>query len=313
MGEPARLIATPLAPVPLGGAAEWIEGSGGVRLRAACFRADAPRGSVFVSPGRTEPIEKYFEVVDELRGRGFTVVVHDWRGQGLSARLHADPMRGHADGLTPYVADYRALLDAFEERVPRPWTALGHSMGGGLAALALVEGEARLAAAVLTAPMMGIQIGRAPVWLAVGLSSALSSLGSGALYAAGPGDPLGGTFERNFLTHDRARWERTRALLEAAPELQLGGVTWGWVRFALQLARRLEATTARVSVPVSLITAGDERLVDNGAARAFAERVRGARYLEIDGAYHEILMETDAVRARFWAEFDAVAATSPTA
>jgi lysophospholipase len=101
--------------------------------------------------------------------------------------------------------------------------------------------------------------------------------------------------------------------LEAAPELQLGGVTWGWVWFALQLARRLEATTARVSVPVSLITASEERLVDNRAARTFADRVPGARYLEIEGAYHEILMETDAVRARFWAEFDAVAATSPTA
>ncbi len=31
-------------------------------------------------------IEKYFEVVSELRERGFAVAVLDWRGQGGSAR-----------------------------------------------------------------------------------------------------------------------------------------------------------------------------------------------------------------------------------
>jgi alpha-beta hydrolase superfamily lysophospholipase len=41
-----------------------------------------PRGSVVVSPGRSEPIEKYFEVVQDLLDRGFVVLVHDWRGQG---------------------------------------------------------------------------------------------------------------------------------------------------------------------------------------------------------------------------------------
>jgi lysophospholipase len=30
-----------------------------------------------------------------------------------------------------------------------------------------------------------------------------------------------------------------------------------------------------------------------------------ARYVEIEEAEHEILMETDTIRARFWAEFDA--------
>ena len=32
-------------------------------------------------------IEKYFEVVGELRRRGFAVAVLDWRGQGGSSRL----------------------------------------------------------------------------------------------------------------------------------------------------------------------------------------------------------------------------------
>jgi lysophospholipase len=304
--EPAaNLIATPLAPIPPGDAAEWVEGAGGLRLRAALFPAAAARGSVIVSPGRTEPIEKYFEVVEDLRGRGFTVLVHDWRGHGLSGRLHRDPMRGHADGLGPFLEDHRRLLDAFAGRLPRPWIGLGHSMGGGLTALAVVEGEARLDGLVLSSPMMGVQLGAAPIWLARALAAGFSRLGGGGTYAAGRGDPFGGTYPTNILTHDRARFERTHALLTAAPQLQLGGVTWAWLDFALKLSRAL-AASGPVAVPMAVVAAGDERLVDNAASRAFAERA-GARYVEIDGAYHELLMETDAIRDRFWAEFDAVA------
>jgi lysophospholipase len=49
-------------------------------------------------------------------------------------------------------------------------------------------------------------------------------------------------------------------------------------------------------------------VVDNAASRAFAERT-GARHVLVEGAFHEILMETDARRAVFWAEFDRLAAT----
>ncbi|MDI1364796.1 MAG: alpha/beta hydrolase, partial [bacterium] len=106
--------------------------------RAACLfpagqsSTGGPRGSVIVSPGRSEPIEKYYEVVDDLLARGFAVLVHDWRGQGLSARALPDRLKGHAKGFKPFLADYTALLDAFEDRLPKPWIAVGHSMGGCL-------------------------------------------------------------------------------------------------------------------------------------------------------------------------------------
>ncbi len=115
-----------------------------------------------VSPGRTEPIEKYFEVVEELRARGFSVLVHDWRGQGLSQRLLSDARLGHANGHADFVADYSALLRAFAGRLPDPWIALGHSMGGCLTLLALALGESRFSGAILSAPMLGLLTGKIP-------------------------------------------------------------------------------------------------------------------------------------------------------
>ena len=78
MSSPAPLVNTPAAPAPQGAVAEWFSGAGGAKLRAALFRpAGAARGAVVLSGGRTEPIEKYFETIEVLRGRGFVVLAHD--------------------------------------------------------------------------------------------------------------------------------------------------------------------------------------------------------------------------------------------
>lgn len=306
MAEPAPLLSVPLAPVPWGGAAEWVEGEGGVRLRAALFPVAGPKGSVVLSPGRSEPLEKYYEVVEELRGRGFTVLAHDWRGHGLSQRLARDPLRGHASRLDAYVEDQRRLLAAFETRLPRPWIALGHSMGGALNAVAVSEGAVDYDALAVTAPMLALDLRGRPAWFARALSWTLSRSFAAQAYAAGAGDPLGGRFEDNVLTHDQRRWARTRALLEAHPQLQLGHVTWGWLAMALEVSRRMAGR--RLDLPLALVAAGDDRLVDNRAARALAERSESATYVEIPGAYHEILMEKDYIRATFWAAFDVLIA-----
>lgn len=313
MAEPAPLIAIPQAPIPSGAAPEWVEGAGGARLRAALFRPEgAARGSVVLSGGRTEPIEKYFEVIGELTARGFVVLAHDWRGQGLSHRALQNRMAGHAAGYEPFLADYRALLDAFDARMPKPWIAVGHSMGGCLTLLALAKGEARrFLAAVLSAPMLGLQLA-APVWLVALLARLAGLLGRSERFVLGGGErPEASAFETNILTHDAGRFARNAALLEAAPELGLGAPTWGWVDFALR-ARKWIANPRNlqaVDLPVTICQAGEEKLVDNRAQAAAAKALPRGRLVEVHGARHEILMETDEVRAVFWEAFDDVADT----
>ena len=87
------------------------------------------------------------------------MLVHDWRGQGLSQRDLADPLKGHASGYKTFLDDFRVLLDAYGDRLPKPWVAVGHSMGGCLTLLAMASGEDRFAGAVLSAPMLGLQTG----------------------------------------------------------------------------------------------------------------------------------------------------------
>ena len=312
MSTTAPLIETPAAPVPVGGAAEWYSGGGGARLRAALFPATVAgvRGSVVVHPGRTEPIEKYFEVVDILRGRGFAVLVHDWRGQGLSHRLLPDRLPGHAAGYADFLTDHDGLLTTFESRLPKPWISLGHSMGGCLAMLLLAHGETRYAGAILSAPMLGLSLGKTPVVAARVLAAANRVLGRGGLLARADAGVVE-SFETNILTHDRARYARNVAQLEACPDLALGGPTWGWIDFALSATDLLQRGPGvpRITIPVTIAAAGEEKLVSNAGARVVASRFAAGKYVEIPGAYHEILQELEDLQTPFWAEFDALSAT----
>jgi lysophospholipase len=309
--DAAPLLGTASAPIPEGARAVWLQGAGGLRLRAALFPVPGQaRGSVVLSPGRAEPIEKYFEVVGDLRARGFTVLAHDWRGQGLSERMLPDRLKGHAAGYADFLADYGLMLDAFAAELPKPWIALGHSMGGGLVLLALTAGEPRMSGCMLTAPMIGlIQVRVLPKAAAL-VARAAVQVGLGAAYVPGAAyDPFAPAFERTVLTHDRRRFDRFRDQLKACPDLAIGGVTWGWLDYALSARAILtrSASAKAVGLPLTIVGAGDERLVLSADAKRFAEAAPQGRYVEIPGAFHEILMETDDVRAVFWREFDALA------
>src|SRR5581483_469654 len=129
-------------------------------------------------------------------------------------------LKGHAHGYVDFITDYAALIEAFEARLPRPWVAMGHSMGACLTALALAEGEDRFAAAVLSAPMFGIFTPPLQPALARTLAGAISGLGLGGALVAGaklatPPAP----FEDNLLTHDARRYARNVEQVIEHPDL----------------------------------------------------------------------------------------------
>lgn len=309
----APLMGIPGAAAPAGGEGDWFRGAGGLRLRAALWTPTGrsrPRGTVVLSPGRTEPIEKYFEVIGNFLARGFCVLAHDWRGQGLSARLLPDRLKGHARAVEEFLDDYARLLDAFEARCPKPWIMVGHSMGGALNLLTLEAGETRFAGAMLSSPMLRIKTGKRSMWsvkLAVRWNIRHGRAGDFVL--DDPDDPFDHTFETDALTTDEGRYELWRQQLYACPHLAVGGPTWGWLNFALDAGERALKVKALkvVKAPVVVIQGGDDERVWKQTNRWAARRLGRGRYVEVPGAKHEVIMETDEKRAVFLSEFDALA------
>jgi lysophospholipase len=117
-------------------------------------------------------------------------------------------------------------------------------------------------------------------------------------------DPLTTTFESQIVTSDPARFQRTQDILARDPGLRLAGPTWGWVAAALRSIAGLANKAEAIATPTLICGAGHDRVCLTEETRAFARRMPGCTYVEIEGAEHEILMERDVFRQQLWAAFD---------
>lgn len=291
--------------IPEGAEEHWLEGRGGVKVRVMTAPAQgAARGSVIIAPGRTEFIEKYFEVTRELQGRGFAVFCIDWRGQGLSGREVENGLKGHFSSFDDPVNDLSTALKLLAPKLPRPHIGLAHSMGGAIMLRALQTRRVELDAAAFSAPMWGIQ-GLTP--MAKKYVRFMTSLGVGGQFAPRVEKKWKReNFKKNPVTHDKERHARGQGLVSEEPRLALAGPTNGWVAAAADATEGflVPGAFAHVKIPVLVATASEEQLVDNASHDAVAAQLPNATHITIEGAKHEILMERDEFRAQFWAAFD---------
>jgi lysophospholipase len=309
-----KLISLAKNPVPSGAIVGAFKGHDGAALRFARWEPTRGprRGTICLFGGRTEFIEKYFEVVADLRRRGFAVATMDWRGQGGSARTLPNPRKGYLGDFTELDRDLlRFMKDIVLPDCLPPYIGLAHSMGGHVLIRNAIHNGSWFERIVVLAPMLAFNPDRVkyPAWFARGVTTAAVLARLGSLYVPGGSDEPEEmrAFEGNAMTSDLERWSRTRAIIEASPALALGSPTFAWIRAAyrsMDLLGRADMPS-RVQVPLLVFSAGHDRVVASRPIEEFTNRLKVGTHILIPAARHEILQESDDVRGRFWAAFDA--------
>ena len=298
-------------PTPKKATSGFFTAPDGKKIRYAHFAATGRpmKGTVVILPGRNECIEKYFETIRDLSGRGLGSALIDWRGQGGSDRLIRDTQRGYVKSFSAYADD---LEQFFEEVVlpdcRGPYYMLAHSAGALIALLAAPSMVNRVRRMVLVAPFLGLPGQKVSMRTVYRVTSLLCLLGLGRLYAAwGPRKAGGTPFAENKVTSDPVRHGRNTLLYETWPQLALGGPTVRWLRAASKTAEAVREPEfmARINLPTLVFAAGADRVVSTTAVEDYARRLRLGSLLTIDGAAHEILQEADLYREQFLAAFDA--------
>ncbi|MFQ5566907.1 MAG: alpha/beta fold hydrolase [Paracoccaceae bacterium] len=283
-----------------------LEAADGIRLRGALWRGEGSRGLVMLLSGRTEFIEKYALPAAALVARGFAVASVDWRGQGLSQRLTATPLKGHVGKFTDYHLDLAALMaHRAVAALPGPRLMLAHSMGGTIGLGAVKRGLVAPRAMILSAPMLGINLRPSrrllgPITLR--LARPLGKLESWPPFEIVDEPQVFAGFDGNTLTGDRVVFEWMAAALKREPALQLGLPTLGWLRAAFVEMAWL-AVQGELDCPGLCLLGSREEVVDPALVRAIAPRL-GADLVEIEGARHELLFEVEPMRAEAWAAID---------
>ncbi len=284
-------------------------------------RGAGAAGVCVLLPGRSEFLEKYLETVADLQQRGFAVWSLDWLGQGLADRLAPQgDRRGYIDSFASYERQLAHFLDAVVGPADGPLIALAHSMGGNILLQHLSRRrpprERRaFDRVVLLAPMLSIKLPGLVGPAARVLARWAVRVGRGGEYALSQGPRSVTTrFAGNPLTGDPRRFARILTWLDTYPELATTGVTWAWLQAAFTSCRQLGRRAARrIPEPVLVLTAGQDTVVGTGAQRRFCAQLPLGRRVVLESARHEILQETDTIRAQAWSAIDGFLAQAASA
>lgn len=293
---------------------------------------NTPHSLMLILPGLGEFGEKYGEFMRERLTRNQSCIFMDWAYQGGSSRLKDTPEHRHSDGFDLDVNDIRTMLSDIippllaDHHMPAdtPIILFGHSMGGGLALLALSqlehppekpdEGLAQpplkhVKCAILSSPLTQIRLPVPSYFWAQKIAS--------YYYKRRPTNYVWGghdwiendkvnLFAHNILSHNPDRFQIQYSWYKQNPALRIGAVTWGWLYHALAASHKIltPKTSQKIRKPVYIGAAGQDALINPNATKKISTHMKLARFRLFSKARHEIIMENDEIRQEFIQDMD---------
>jgi lysophospholipase len=291
---------TEIIPHMESGKQESFTNAQNIRLNYYSFIRHENKKTLIIVPGRSEAAIKYAELIYDFKELGFNIFILDHQGQGFSERRLKDSQKGYVLNFSDYVRDLTQWIN--EEIQPKAqgheFYLIAHSMGGTIATLYMSQNPGFFKRAVLSAPMFEIETQPYSEKVARWYSRFLVKIGKGASYAPGRGPyvPAQDTFETNEVTHSSLRFEASKAQLLAQPEIIVGGATSRWVYTSLLATQTIHHKAASIKTPILLFQAGIDTYVKPCRQNEFCNNHSQCTRLEFGNAFHEILMESDAVR-----------------
>ena len=259
--------------------ATWLSMADGQRLFLRDWPRAQARGAVLLVHGLGEHSGRYQRLAQWFHQRGYAVRGYDQRGHGQTpgqrgALRHTDDL---LEDLATVYLDYAAGL-------ADPPLLLGHSMGGLVAARAVLDGRVVPPALVLSSPALR---SREPAWLqqlARQLTRVLPNL------------PLRSRLAFEQLSHDA----QVVASYRDDP-LRTGWITPRLADFIFRAGASSIADAARLRVPTLLLVADSDALVDPSGSRDFARAAASTQQLTtrfFSTLYHELFNETEPGRGQ---------------
>ena len=300
---------------------------GTMKIRYGQIRSRHPYDAVAVIIGGLGDFgEQYFELTHELTAQNIKTIIIDMPGQGGSSRyIPTEPMKRHSEGFDITLTQLHELIDEVvlsaaididDNHKRLPCILIAHSMGGHIALRYLAEynkssrGTNIFNAAIMTAPMLGIQaVNRVSRFLRYPILKLLSFVPT--RFVPGGSHWFDGYRERHRLngifSSDPTRYEVQRAYFNDPDHqfLVIGSPTNQWLFDAYQSCKKIEKAgyLEKITIPVLIGLATEDRLVDNQAITRNAKRLVKGEVIEILGAQHEIFMESDKYRTPFVERF----------
>jgi acylglycerol lipase len=237
-----------------------------------CWLPDGqPKAVLLIVHGLAEHSGRYMNVVNHFVPLGYALYGMDHLGHGKSsgARVYVKRFQDFTDPLQMY-------LDRIRERQPgKPIFLVGHSMGGLISAVYLLDHPRDLTGAILSAATVKVpdHISRATVLAGKVFSALMPRFG--------------------LLRLDAEGVSRDPAVVQAYvsdPLVHTGKIA---ARLAAELLKAMQRVTAEaigITLPILILQGSADKLIDPNSARILYESVDSAdKTIKVyDGFYHEV-------------------------
>jgi len=263
------------------------------------FEVKDAKATIVISSGRTEGMLKYQELIYDLNRNGYTVYIHDHRGQGNSDRLLSDSQIGHVVEFKNYVLDMHQFVREIVKK-EKKLILIGHSMGGAIASLYVEEYPNDFDALVLSSPMHQPYV----------ISSSIADLMCNLIekrhdnidrYIVGGKsyDDNNVAFRDNMLTHSKVRYKMSKIAFDIEPNTKIGAPSVRWIQQACLGSAKSVQNASKIRIPILLIHAQNDKIVNIEAQEEFCNNASiYCKGIQIDGAYHELFVEEDYIREK---------------
>jgi len=231
---------------------------------------------LLVVHGLAEHSGRYMNLVNHFVSSGYAVYGLDHPGHGKSggSRVYAKRFEEFTQTLKIYAEMVRKW------QPDKPVFLVGHSMGGLISAVYLLDHQAELSGAVLLGASVKVphNISKATILIGKLLSALMPKFGLIGLDAA-----------------DVSRDPSVVQAYVSDPLVHTGKTTARLAAELLKAMQRVSAEAAGIRLPVLLVHGGADRLVEPDSSQILCDKISSAdKTLRIyDGLYHEVFNEPE--------------------
>ena len=252
----------------------YIDGVDDVKLYYEVYTTENAKGNIVISHGYTESLEKNHETIYYFLKSGYNVFGIEHRGHGRSGSLGvADKSQIYVNSFNDYIEDFKTFMDQIvvPESNGQELLLFAHSMGGAIGSRLLEVYPDYFSKAVLNAPMMEVDTGNIPSFIAKIVVKAAVTFGQGGKYVVGK-EPFSPCYSfKPVGTSSENRWSYVNDIVNN-----------------------------NVEIPVLLSQSGDDAYVKPDGQNKFAEHAQNCELVKIEAAKHEIYFERDEIQKPYF-------------
>ena len=274
----------------------------GIRLNYYLAEKKNPKGIVVLLHGYCEFWGKYHEFAWYLWQAGYRVYFLEQRSHGHSEGKQPNPGIVPIDNFYTYTDDLKEFMD----QIVLPYAAdlprflLAHSMGGAVSALFLGTWPGYFTGAILSSPMLKMHADDLNPAMIAEMKLAMTIEHKEKDYFPGMHDFIRTPEYDTSESLSRARYDYAFKLRLAEPDYQTSGASYGWVVAGVEVRKLILDSADRITIPITLMQAEKDSLVDASGFDDFMEKVPQARKIFFKNSKHEIFNAGDEVRIRYF-------------